>query len=232
MEQGRGGLAGSLVPLVVDVAVPTGAYYVLGRGCGFSDVSALAWSSVVPVGRALWGLVAERRLNWLAAVMLVSNVLALAVSVFTGDARLLLIKDSVLMGSGGLCVLVAAGLFGRPVLNAVLKPWVTRGEAGRGAAWERLADGGGAFAGLARQFSLLVGGGLLVESVVRIVGAYTVPVSTMVSVGPVVSVGIMLLVVKVAVRRSVRPMASAVDREAVRQRAGARPLGSAVEFAA
>ncbi len=38
-------------PLIVDVAVPLGAYYLLKDAFGASTFAALAWSSVVPAAR-------------------------------------------------------------------------------------------------------------------------------------------------------------------------------------
>ena len=58
--------ARSLVPLVVDVGIPAGSYYLLHAGLGLSLWLSLALSSVVPAVRSVTGLVARRELNVLA----------------------------------------------------------------------------------------------------------------------------------------------------------------------
>ena len=63
-------VARSLVPLVVDVGVPVGSYYLLHAGLGLSLWLSLALSSVVPAVRSVTGLVARRELNVLALLML------------------------------------------------------------------------------------------------------------------------------------------------------------------
>ena len=54
-------------PLIVDVAVPLGSYYLFKDGFGMSTFAALAWSSVVPAARTVWSVVKERAINGLAA---------------------------------------------------------------------------------------------------------------------------------------------------------------------
>ena len=63
----------NLVPLIVDVAVPIGAYYLLKDGLGASTLMALGLSSVVPAVRTGWGAVKERTLNGLAALANATN---------------------------------------------------------------------------------------------------------------------------------------------------------------
>lgn len=74
----------SLAPLVVDVAVPLVSYYVL-KAAGLGTFGALAWSSVVPAVRTVWGVARERRLNALAALMVAVNAVGLLLSLVAGD---------------------------------------------------------------------------------------------------------------------------------------------------
>ncbi|MGH4032349.1 VC0807 family protein [Actinomycetota bacterium Odt1-20B] len=202
----------SLKPLVLDAAVPMAMYYLLSNGLGMSTLSALAWSSVVPAGRTLWSLVKERRVNGFAALILTANIVGLLLSLLSGDARLMLAKDSGITGTIGLVVLgtVASG---RPMMTAALKPWVTKGNAARDAAWGRLMAQGGRFARMERMFSVVWGGALLGEAVLRIVGAYTLPVDTMVWLGSVIAAVTITLAVFVSGGRLVDPMEKMVDRE-------------------
>ncbi|WP_405897795.1 hypothetical protein OG242_09905 [Streptomyces sp. NBC_00727] len=208
----RKALLDSLKPLLVDVALPLATYYAL-KSAGLGTFGALAWSSVVPAVRTVWGAVRERRLNGLAALMVSVNVVSLLLGLVAGDPRLMLLKDSGVSSIVGLAFLVTA-LRGRPMLSAGLRPWLTRGEAAKTAAWERLSAGSPAFRRAETRFSAVWGGALLAECAVRAVGAYTVPVETMVWAGTVLMIGTMVLAFLVSGRVGVVPMERMIAAEA------------------
>lgn len=143
----------SLKPLVLDAVVPTASYYLLSKGFGMSTLAALAWSSVVPAGRTLWGLVKERRLNGFAALILVAGLVGLLLSLLAGDPRLMLAKDSGITATIGVAVLVSVAV-GRPLMTVGLKPWVTKRNPVRTAVWERLVAERGQFARMERAVAL------------------------------------------------------------------------------
>ncbi|MEU8585743.1 VC0807 family protein [Streptomyces sp. NPDC048664] len=180
----------AFAPLIVDVALPLGAYYLCKDALGLSTFAALACSSVVPAVRTLWGAVTERKLNALAALILVVNVVGLVLSFVSGDPRLMLVKDSAVSSTIGIGILVSVAL-GKPMMTAGMKPFLVKGDATKEAAWERLMTGSPAFRRSERIFSLVWGAVLLGECVVRIVGAYTLPVDTMVWLGTVIMMGAM-----------------------------------------
>ncbi|ATL29546.1 VC0807 family protein [Streptomyces formicae] len=202
----------SLKPLVLDAIVPTASYYLLSKGFGMGTMAALAWSSVVPGVRTVWGLVKERRVNGLAALILTANVVGLLLSLVAGDPRLMLAKDSGITGTIGLAVL-ASVFAGRPLMTAGLKPWVTKGNAARIASWERLSARRGRFARLERTFSVVWGVGLFGEAVARILGAYTLPVDTMVAMGGVIAAVTITLTIVVSGRLAVGPMEEMVEAD-------------------
>ncbi|MFI7505147.1 VC0807 family protein [Streptomyces sp. NPDC049687] len=181
----------AFAPLIVDVAVPLGSYYLFKGAFGMSTFAALAWSSVVPAVRTVWSVAKERKVNGLAGLILVVNVVGLLLSFVSGDPRLMLVKDGAVSSTIGIGVLVSVAL-GKPMMTAGLKPFLLKGDAAREAAWERLAggraEGSAAFLRAERAFSVVWGGALLAECVLRVVGAYTVPVETMVWLGSVVMV--------------------------------------------
>ncbi|MEV0126312.1 VC0807 family protein [Streptomyces sp. NPDC050703] len=172
----------SLKPLVLDALLPTALYYLLTKGFGMGTLAALAWSSVSPAGRTAWGLAKERRVNGLAALILTANVVGLLLGLVAGDPRLMLAKDSGITATVGVAVLLSV-LGGRPLMTAALKPWVTKGDPARTAAWDRLSGGRGRFVRLERTFSVVWGLTLFGEAAVRVIGAYTLPVDTMVWLG-------------------------------------------------
>ncbi|MFG2649698.1 VC0807 family protein [Streptomyces sp. NPDC048436] len=202
----------SLKPLVLDAVVPTASYYLLSKGFGMGTMGALAWSSVVPAGRTLWGVVRERRVNGLAALILAANVVGLLLSLVAGDPRLMLAKDSGITATIGIAILwsVAAG---RPLMTAGLKPWVTKGNAARTAVWDRLIGEQGRFARLERTFSVLWGVALFGEAVLRVVGAYTLSIDTMVWLGGAIAAVTITATVFVSGGRVVGPMEMIVSEE-------------------
>ncbi|MFJ2087919.1 VC0807 family protein [Streptomyces sp. NPDC087901] len=208
----RKALLDSMMPLLVDVAVPLASYYLL-KAAGMGTFGALAWSSVVPGVRTVWGVVRDRRLNGLAALMVTVNAVGLLLSLVAGDPRLMLLKDSGVSSTIGLVVLVTA-FRGRPMMSAGLRPWLTRGEAGKSAAWLRLSTESAAFRRAEVRFSAVWGAALLGECAVRAVGAYTVPVETMVWAGTVVLVAAMVLAFVVSGRVAVVPMERMIEEAA------------------
>lgn len=196
-------------PLLIDVAVPLGSYYLFKDAFGMSTFAALAWSSVVPAVRTVWGLVKERTTNALAGLILVVNVVSLLLSFVSGDPRLMLAKDSGVSSTVAIAILFSVR-FGKPMMTAGMKPFLVKGDAAKEAAWQRLmsgsAAGSAAFRSRERAFSLVWGLALLAECVVRAVGAYTIPVDTMVWLGSVILVAAMAIGVVVSGGLAVGPM--------------------------
>ncbi|MEU8975952.1 VC0807 family protein [Streptomyces monashensis] len=194
------GMLDNFRPLLLDVAVPLGSYYLFKDAFGMSTFAALAWSSVVPAVRTVWSLVRERRTNALAGLILVVNVVSLLLSFVSGDPRLMLAKDSGVSSVVAIGILASVWL-GRPMMTAGMKPFLVKGDAEKEAAWERLMAGGSdgasdrsvAFRGKERAFSVVWGLVLLAECVTRVVGAYTIPVDTMVWLGGVILGGAMVI---------------------------------------
>ncbi|MER5944391.1 VC0807 family protein [Streptomyces sp. NPDC001928] len=199
-------------PLIIDVAVPIGAYYLLKNGFGMSTLMALGLSSVVPAVRTGWGVLKSREVNGLAALILFVNVISLLLSFVAGDPRLMIAKDSAVSSTIGIGIIVSVVL-GKPMMTAGMKPWVVKGDAGREAAWARLHAGSARFRRAERVFSLVWGVVLLAECVVRIVGAYSLPVDTMVWVGNVIMIVAMGVGFLVSGALGAGPMAAMVIAE-------------------
>jgi hypothetical protein len=199
-------------PLLADVAVPIGSYYLLKNGFGMGTVAALGWSSVVPAVRTGWGVVAERTINAFAVLILFVNVVGVLLSFVAGDPRLMLAKDSGVSSVVGIGILVSVGM-GKPMMTAGMKPFLVKGSAEREAVFERLLSGSVAFRRAERRFSLVWGVMLLAECVARIVGVYLLPVDTMVWLGTVVMIGTIVVTSVVSGGVAVGPMAQMIDAE-------------------
>jgi hypothetical protein len=214
VPDGRPGLVSSLRPLAIDVAIPVGTYYLLHSGLGLSLWLSLALSSVGPALRTAFGLVAERQLNVLAMLILVVNLAGIAVSFATGDPRMMIAKDSVVSSVIAIAILISVALR-RPLMSAGLKPWVTRGAADRTAAWDGLVATSSRFRRLELLFSAIWGLALLAECVARLVGAFALPVSTMVWLGTVFTLGAIGLAIVVG-GVAAGPMDHMINAEAKR----------------
>jgi hypothetical protein len=76
-----------------------------------------------------------------------------------------------------------------------------------------LLSGSAAFQRAERRFSLVWGVMLLAECVARVVGAYTLPVDTMVWLGTVVMIGTIAVTSVISGGVAVGPMAEMIDAE-------------------
>jgi hypothetical protein len=208
----RPGLTAALRPLVIDVGIPLGAYYLLRGAFGVSLWLSLALSSIGPAVRSVAGLVAERQLNLLAALMLAVSLAGIGVSLMTGDPRAMIAKDSVVSSVIAFAILGSVVLR-RPLMSAGLRPFTTRGQTERIAAWDRLAATSGRFRRLEEAFSAIWGLALLAECAARLVGAYTLPVTTMVWLGTVMTLGSIGVAI-VAGGAAAGPIQKMIDAEA------------------
>lgn len=209
---GRGqATASSLRSLAIDVAVPLGSYYLMRDAFGLSLWLSLALSSVVPVIRSVFAAVAQRRLNVLAVLMLAVNIAGIGISFWTGDPRMMIAKDSVVSSVIALAILGSVALR-RPLMTEGLKVFVTRGSADRAAAWDRLAAASPRFRRLELTFSAIWGTSLLADCAARLVGAFTLPVTTMVWLGTVMLLGAIGLAIMVG-GLAVGPMEKLIEDE-------------------
>ena len=208
----RRDLAAALRPLLIDVGIPVGVYYLLRNAFGVSLWLSLALSSIGPAVRAIAGLVAERKLNLLAALMLAVNLVGIVVSFLAGDPRAMIAKDSILSSVIAFAILGSVVLR-RPLMSAGLKPFMTRGEPQRTAAWDRLSAASPRFRRLELLFSTTWGLVLLAECAARLAGAYTLPVTTMVWLGTVMTLGAIAVAIA-AGGAAAGPIQTMIDAEA------------------
>ena len=179
-------LVATLRPLLLDLAVPLGSYYVL-RGAGVGLVASLALSSVLPTVRTVAGLVRDRTVNGLAALIVAVNVVSIAISFWSGDPRIMMAKDGAVTSTIGIAILLSA--FGsRPLMTAGMRPFIVKGSAAKSEAFDRLLAASARFRRLERMFSLVWGITLIVDCVLRICGAFALPVGTMVWLSTVLTV--------------------------------------------
>src|SRR5262245_36228965 len=152
----RADLAATLRPLLIDIGIPLGTYYLLRDAFGVSLWLSLALSSIGPAVRAIAGLVTERELNLLAVLMLAVNLAGIGISFLTGDPRAMIAKDSIVSSVIAFAILGSVALR-RPLMSAGLKPFMTKGSSERMAAWDRLSMASARFRRLELAFSTIWG---------------------------------------------------------------------------
>ncbi len=160
--------------LAWDVGLPLVTYYGLHL-FGAADRPALLAATAVAGARIVWVAVRDRKLNLFATVMLVVFGLGLALAFVSGDARFLLLRGSFVTAAVGLTFLATA-VFGRPLTLAAMQSFQPSRAAGIAAAYD--AEPG--FRRGYRTSSLVWGGGLLLEALVRVPLVYLLPIPVMV----------------------------------------------------
>jgi hypothetical protein len=164
--------------LALDIALPIGLYFLLYAGLGVGLVPSLILSSIPPLIRTVVGVIRDREIEGMAALMLAVNVAGIAISFVSGDARLLFIRNSAISSVVGVSVLVSVAA-GRPLMSDALKLFVAKDDTARNAAWEHLSATSAEFHRLELRYSAIWGVLLLIECAARVAGAFLLPVTTM-----------------------------------------------------
>jgi hypothetical protein len=165
-----------------DVGLPLVGYYALHL-LGVADWPALLTATGLAAVRIVWVAVRERSLNLFATVMLVVFGIGVLLALVSGDARFLLLKNSIVTGAVGL-VFLATVLWGRPLSLAASQSFqpARREQLRHEYDTDPLVRHGH------RLSSTVWGVVLLVEALVRVPLVYTLPVSVMVGVGEAMSI--------------------------------------------
>ncbi len=172
----RGPVWPALSPLLFDVALPTGLYYLLSA-LGAADTPALILAGLIPFGRSLRTLARAGRADYLAVMMAPLFTLSLGLVAVTGSPRFVLVKESFGTALLGLWCLASA-VTRRPMTFYTARPILTRGRPDGLAAWERLAETSPVFRAVQRRLAVFWGLGLLVEAMVRVAIVLHYPVHT------------------------------------------------------
>ncbi|MHA6624376.1 VC0807 family protein [Pseudonocardia sichuanensis] len=168
--------------LALDIGLPLAAYYGLHL-LGVADWPALLAASGIAALRIAWDAARRRRLNPFATVMLVVFGVGLVLSLVSGDARFLLLKDSVTTGAVALVFLVTS-VWGTPLTLAAMQSFAPHRAAALAAAHRDDPDVRRGF----RRASAVWGFGLLTEALVRVPLVFLLPVSVMVGLSTVLFV--------------------------------------------
>ncbi|WP_152603649.1 VC0807 family protein [Amycolatopsis rifamycinica] len=154
--------------VLVDVGLPYAVYLALSR-LGVSPVLALVVAGGVSLVRVAVGYVAERTVSALSVLVLVRFGLGVLLGLLSGDARVVLIKDSLVTASVGLAALVSLFL-ARPLTYYIRRDFNGDRNAGE-ESWTHSTE----FRRTNRVTTGAWTAGLLAESAARIGVAFWTP---------------------------------------------------------
>lgn len=185
----RPGMGRAVLTFAVDLILPTIIFYValsLGAGMYLALLISAAWSAATGLYGWLRG---EQRSG--ARFMLLVSLASFAISFVTGSDRFLLARESVITAMVGGWFLMSlrderplAYRFSRPLLE---------GRFGTTVAWEPLWDTSNRFRRIWRVLTVTWGVVTLLDAVLRVVIAYTLPVTTVPALQTGLMIGTMLL---------------------------------------
>ncbi|WP_422647490.1 VC0807 family protein [Actinoalloteichus caeruleus] len=176
----------------LDAGLSVSAYLVF-RWAGAGDYLALLAGTVVAGLRLGWVLLRTRRLDAFALFMTATFAVGLGLSFVTGDARFLLLKESVGTAVTGLLFLLTC-LLRRPLLYAASKRFAGL-DAAESTAWDERWRASPHFRRLFYRTTIVWGLGFVAEAVLRVPLVFLLPIPVMATVGslgtPVLIVGLL-----------------------------------------
>jgi hypothetical protein len=178
--------------LIVNVALPLITVQVLLR-TNTPAVTALAIAAIFPFVDAVVGLVRKRRFDPIAVLSLIAIVVGIGTSGITGNAGFAVAKESLFTIVFGLIFLGSLAA-PRPMIFQLGRQYATGGDPAAAAAW----DARWALPGFRRTIRLMtaVGGcGFLLEAALRVVVAFTLPVTTSTIVSPVLGIAVLAVLI-------------------------------------
>ena len=181
------------VMIFLDTALPLALFYGL-QWAGVNQWLALILSGVVPVVTLSCRLLLGRRVSLLTIFTLTILVAATAIGFVAGDPRLLLARESYLAGLVGLWIILTLR-FSRPFLLSATPPLLPEHTA---QAWERDWESNATFRRVMRVMTATWGAAFVIDSMARIVMAYTLPIDLV----PVLSVLLLVMMLAAIVQTS------------------------------
>jgi intracellular septation protein A len=168
-------------PQILLGAVAPFVTYQVATGLGASELSALAWGAVFPLGGIALGFARRHRFDVISATSLAAIAVGLGGALLLHSARFLLVKDSLVSATIGLAFLGSL-LAARPLIFVIGRAQSPERAAVFDARW---ADA--AFRRALRVMTAVWGGVLLAEAVTRIVLSLVVAPGVLLAISPLLT---------------------------------------------
>ena len=188
------GPARAALRMAIDFGLPVAVYYVL-RAVGASIFVALLVGAGVSAVIAAVPLIRRGHVDGMAIYMAVVMLGGVAVSLVSGSTQFLLAREALLTGVTG--VWFIAGIRGRRPLAYLFSQPLLEGRFRWPRNWDELWDRSPRFRRMWRISSLLWGIGTLLDSVLRVVMAYTLPSDLVPALGTALYAGTSMVLIAV-----------------------------------
>ncbi|HEX3785923.1 MAG TPA: VC0807 family protein [Pseudonocardiaceae bacterium] len=165
-----------VIDLSLAIGLPTLGYYG-AKAFGVNDYYALLIGTLIAGGRVVALAISSRRLDAFAAFMMLVYGVGLAAGLISGDARLMLAKDSLSDGLPGIAFLVSC-VIGRPFLYYAIQG-LAADDPARLTHLRRLWRTDSGFRRTMTQLSLVWGVVMLGFSLARLPLVYLLPINVM-----------------------------------------------------
>lgn len=174
--------------LFIDAVLPILSYHLLVH-YGVPVVHALAISAVFPAGKLIGGIVVSRRIDPIGIIVLIFIVVGVTTSLISGNVLFALIKESFITAAFGF-VLLGSLVARRPLMFYFGRQAVAGDDPVRIAAWESRWHESEGFRRRLRQITAVWGFTYLVEAIARLVLALTLTPGVVVTVSPLMAIGV------------------------------------------
>ena len=168
--------------LLFDIATPLALYYGL-RALGATNVTALLAGTVPGLISSGISIARRRRTDLLGVAVIVSMLGSAVVAVLGGDARLLLVRNAwISLPFAGITLWSLR--HPQPICYTFTRAIMPR----RAAVMDRLWDEDPRFRDAWRRITVIWGITSVIDAVIRVVAAYTLPIPVVPAVDPVITV--------------------------------------------
>jgi len=161
----------AFLPFLLDLVVPIVAYFVL-HGLGVSDVVALTVGGLATGVNATIGTIRRRRLDGIGLLVVLEIALSIGLLFVTNDARILLIKPSFYVALAAIYAFITC-IVGRPIGYEAAKPFASRGDPTRLAAYELAWERSSTFRRVERIVTLGWGLAFCADAILRVIVVFS-----------------------------------------------------------
>ena len=165
-----------LLPLILDIGLPLGSYYLLKDAFGVDVIPALVISGLVPAARTIWTTLRSGKPDQFALAVLILTMVSIPVTLLTGSPTFMLAKEGLGTATLGIYIGVMA-LRRQPVMTAAFKPFIAN-SVRKSAAWDELMVGSPTFRASLVRANLVWATGFVIEVAMRLLIVFTLPFDT------------------------------------------------------
>lgn len=184
-------LKSMFVSLIINGAIPFFLYWVLTTYTSIPQFGALVVSGVPSLLMSIGGIIRQRRIDFLAGLVLIAIAVALIITLLGGDPKIYLIRESFFTITFGLAFLISL-MLPRPIMFYVSRHFASGNDPANIARFQLLWQDP-RFRRSMRVMSAVWGIGLLLEAALRITLVIVLSVEQFLAVSPFVIYGIIAL---------------------------------------